>query len=132
MNQFIAENPWDGLRFGALDPTQEGTLTHVVWGTHRYDISVGPNGTAMTRDGILRFQADAGVVVRSYEVSVAGVSFELHSTRGVSVTTSEFAGGKLTLRVDDRPARLLGRDGGSASFAVDAGVHSIRLSTQAR
>jgi hypothetical protein len=68
LEQFIDVNPWDGLRFGALDPPSSGTLRGVSWQHHAYDVTIGPNETTLARGGKIRFHADAGVVVRNYDV----------------------------------------------------------------
>jgi putative isomerase len=56
MEQYIDENPWDGLRFGALNPSESGELRNISWNDHSYDVVVGPKATSLTRDGELRFQ----------------------------------------------------------------------------
>ena len=60
--QYIDETPWDGMRFGALNPSTNGELTNVRWDRHTYDIAVGPDHLAIKRDGNLRLQATAGIV----------------------------------------------------------------------
>jgi hypothetical protein len=84
----------------------------------------------MVRDGTLRFQADAGVVVRRYEVSASAVSFQLHCTRPVTVTSTELEG-KLKVKVDGLPVISMARKGMGVSLAVPAGVHSILISAGA-
>jgi hypothetical protein len=103
--QYIDENPWDGLRFGALNPPQEDTFRGAVWENHYYDITIGPRLTALARDG-KRFEANAGVVVRKYDVAPTRLSFTTDTTRRVKITTVEFDSGTLSLRVDGSPKRL--------------------------
>jgi hypothetical protein len=71
LEQFIDVNPWDGLRFGALDPPSPGTLRGVSLNEHWYEVTIGPNETTLVRDGKTVFHADAGVVTRKYAVSPA-------------------------------------------------------------
>ena len=47
MEQFINQNPWNGLRFGALQPSESGTLRNIDWDNHNYDIEVGPQLTSV-------------------------------------------------------------------------------------
>ena len=125
MEQFINENPWDGLRFGALRPPGKGTLLNVVWDDHRYDIEIGPQLTSVSRDGELRFSADAGVVVRDYKREANSLSFALKSLQPVNVTTREYSSGRLSLRVDDLPLQTLTPQHGAVTFPVPAGSHRI-------
>jgi hypothetical protein len=125
MEQFINQNPWNGLRFGALQPSEGSTLHNVDWDNHRYDIEVGPELTSVTRDGQLRFSADAGVVVRDYKPESNTFSFALKTLQPVSVTTREYASGTLSLKVDDLPVQTLTVQHGAVTFAVAAGSHRI-------
>jgi hypothetical protein len=125
MEQFINQNPWDGLRFGALQPSESGTLHNVYWDNHRYDIEVGPQLTSVTRDGELRFSADAGVVVRDYKPESNSFSFALKTLQPVRVTTREYSSGTLSLKVDNLPVQTLTVQHGAVTFAVAAGSHRI-------
>lgn len=125
MEQFINQNPWNGLRFGALQPSESGTLHNVYWDNHRYDIEVGPQLTSVTRDGELRFIADAGVVVRDYKPESNSFSFALKTLHPVRVTTREYSSGTLSLKVDNLPVQTLMVQHGAVTFAVAAGSHRI-------
>jgi hypothetical protein len=125
MEQFINQNPWNGLRFGALQPSESGTLHNVNWDNHRYDIEVGPHLTSVTRDGELRFSADAGVIVRDYKAESNTFSFALKTLQPVSVTTREYASGTLSLKIDNLPIQTLMVQRGAVTFAVAAGSHRI-------
>ena len=125
MQQFIDENPWDGLRFGALQPPREGQLLGVMWKEHRYDVTIGPALTSVRRDGQTRFDADAGVVVRNYSVTPDGLSFSMRTARATRIETMEANSGAVSLMVDGGPARHLPVRDGVVTFTVPAGSHSI-------
>src|SRR5207249_12054903 len=105
MQQFIDENPWEGLRFGALQPPRECQLLGVMWKEHRYDVTIGPALTSVRRDGQTRFDANAGVVVRNYSVTPDGVSFSVRTVRTTRIETMETKSGAVSLMIDDGPAR---------------------------
>ena len=125
MEQFIDENPWDGLRFGALQPPREGQLLGVMWKGHRYDVTIGPALTSVKRDGQTRFDANAGVVVRNYSVTPDGLSFSIKTARTTRIDTMETKSGAVSLMVDGDPARHLPVRNGVVTFTVPAGSHSI-------
>jgi len=127
LEQYIDMNPWDGLRFGALDPPAKGSFRGEVWHNHTYDVTIGPNRTALNRDGQLRFEADAGVVVRDYQASGSQVTFDIKAKRPVKVNTMEFAAGDLNLRVDGRPAGRVHVQEGRANLQVPAREHIVEL-----
>ena len=128
VEQMLDVNPWDGLRFGALHPTAESDLRRVSWQGHSYDVSIGPDRTDLSRDGVLRFRADSGVVARNYSVSAAGFSATVTSDRSVHVSTSELQAPAVKVRIDNgNPARVKTQNG-MASFSVPAGQHTIEVS----
>jgi len=123
--QFLDENPWDGLRFGALNPDSQGHFRGAMWKNHIYDVTIGPDKTELVRDGKTRFLADAGVVVRSYEVSPAGLSLQVHSERDFRMTTGEFDVGFLNLKIDGKATEQVKVIDGKAGFAVPQGRHTV-------
>jgi mannosylglycerate hydrolase MGH1-like protein len=126
--EYIDENPWDGLRFGVLSPPSVGEFRRAIWEGHTYEITIGPQRTALVRDGHLRFEADAGVVVRKYQTETSHLSFSFTCERAVRVTTAEFASGDLHWKIDGKTAGKVSVSGGRISFDVPAGEHSVELS----
>ncbi|MGC2398879.1 MAG: trehalase family glycosidase [Acidobacteriaceae bacterium] len=123
--QYIDETPWDGFRFGSLNPTDSGELSNVIWNHHRYDIAIGPDHTKMARDRDVRFEATGGIIVRNYALDSRGLSFSVKAMRSVTITTRERPSGTLSLKVDDQAARSVEVQHGSISFTVPAGRHLV-------
>ena len=119
------ETPWDGLRFGALNPRTSGELSNYSWNNHRYNISIGPDRTAVERDSIVRFVANAAVVVRNYKSGSNSFSFTVKTSRLTKVTTRELASGALPLKIDNQPSRSVVVRDGNVVFAVPAGEHRV-------
>jgi hypothetical protein len=127
LEQFIDENPWEGLRFGALNPSSIGEFRGGTWGGHEYELTIGPEKTAMSRDGKLRFEATGGVVVRLYQVGPSALSFTVNSDRGTSVATAEFETGEFTLSIDGKTTGRLTVRQGRLSLDVPAGEHTVQV-----
>jgi Trehalase len=125
MEQFIDENPWDGLRFGALQPSRKGQLVGVIWGEHQYDVTIGPNVTSVKRDGELRFEANAGVVVHDYRFDDHGLSFSVKTLRTTQIKTMEKKAGNISLKVDDHLKKHLDVRNGAISFTLYPGDHKV-------
>ena len=124
IEQYMDETPWDGLRFGALNPHTSGELSNYSWNNHRYNIAIGPDRTAVERDGIVRFEANAGVVVRNYKLSSNRLSFAIKTPRPTKITTRELAGA-LSLKIDERPTKSVVVHHGNVVFAISAGEHRV-------
>ena len=132
LEQYIDMNPWEGLRFGVLGPASSGEFRGSRWNGHAYDVAIGPDRTALSRDGAMRFQANAGVVVRQYQVGSSTLSFSIKSEKGLRITTSEFEAGEYYLSVDGKADGKVSVTQGRATFDVPAGEHRIELSKEPR
>jgi hypothetical protein len=124
IEQYMDETPWDGLRFGALNPHASGELSNYSWNNHRYNIAIGPDRTAVERDGVVRFEANAGVVVRNYELSSNRLSFAIKTARPTKITTRELAG-TLSLKIDERPTKSVIVHHGNVVFGISGGEHRV-------
>lgn len=127
LEQYVDKNPWEGLRFGALGAMETGELQRATWDGRNYDIAVGPNRTAMSRDGKLCFESDAGVVVRQYEAQGTRLSFKIKSERLVHVATWELDSGSFLLTVDARPPARFNVHKGIGKLTLPAGEHTIEI-----
>ncbi|MFN8009286.1 MAG: hypothetical protein U0V70_20120 [Terriglobia bacterium] len=127
IEEFIDMNPWDGLRFGILNPTTAGEFQGALWGKQRYNVVVGPQKTALTRDGQLRFEAEGGVVVRQYRPESSRLSFSLIANQSTSIHSLEFPSGEFQLKVDGKVVGKVKASGGRIRFEVQPGNHQIEL-----
>ena len=127
LEQYIDQNPWEGLRFGALDPPTGGEFRGAIWENHSYDIAIGPGRTELKRDGRLGFEANGAVVVRQYEQRSSRLSFTIKGEQPVQVTTAEFDSGEVNLRIDGRAAGKVGMARGLGRFDVPGGEHIVEL-----
>lgn len=128
LDQYVDVNPWEGLRFGVLNPASDGVFRGVRWRGRTYDVAIGPGKTSLTQDGAVRFEADAGVVVREYAADPARVSFKIDSGKLVHVTTREFASGDFNLQVDGKSAGKVAVRDGIGKLNVPMGEHFIEIS----
>jgi hypothetical protein len=75
-------------------------------------------------DGVVRFEANAGVVVRNYKLSSNRLSFAIKTPRPTKITTRELAGA-LSLTIDERPTKSVVVHHGNVVFAISAGEHRV-------
>ncbi len=92
IEEYIDINPWQGLRFGNLQPAGEGAIERYYVAGSLYDVAMTARSTEVRRDGKLLFQADAAVEIRQVRFN-AGVQGEVR------------AAAPCRLRVGDRAPR---------------------------
>jgi hypothetical protein len=131
LEQYMDSDYWGGLRFGMFDPPADGELRSIRWEGHLYDISAGPDVTRLARDGSVRFEADAGVVVRSYKARPSGLSFLIDVPRHANLITEEFSDGTLSVSIDGKRTTEVPVREGKAKFMVPAGDHEVEVSLRA-
>lgn len=131
LEQYLDANPWDNLRFGALNPPARGEFHGVKLEGHTYAVAIGPGITRLVRDGRTRFEANSGVVVRDYHPKPSELSFTIHAGKLTRVATGEFASGNLLLKIDGKPSGRIAVENGQAVFKVPAGEHRVELRKQA-
>jgi hypothetical protein len=96
-----------------------------LWNHHNYKIAIGPDRTAVERDGVTRFEANAGVVVRDYKRASNRLSFTVTTIRATRITTRELSSGALSLSIDDQPPKTIAAKDGSVVLAIAAGRHRV-------
>ena len=135
--EYIDQNPWEGLRFGMLKAKTDGESSRMQWGPHQYTVAVGPRRTVLTRDGTERFRANRPVVVRSYQRNQGSegkrLSFKTHGLQASRITLSEWDRGLLEISIDTvdsvdsaAPVRVAVMEG-TASFDLAKGKHQVRV-----
>ena len=128
LEQYADMNPWDGLRFGALNPASDGEFRGIRWEGHVYDVRVGPHETAMKRDGTVRFEADVGVVIRQYKADPSRLSFNLTTDTPVRVAVHEFESGTFQIKVDGKASGRVEMHEGLGRLNLPSGTHAVELS----
>ena len=64
IEQFIDANPWQGLRFGNLEPVEEGGIERYPVGDALYDVKLSAGGLRVKRNGKALFATDVPVEIR--------------------------------------------------------------------
>jgi hypothetical protein len=83
--ELIDVNPWHGLRFGNLEPVEEGSLKQYYVAGSLYDVALSGRGLEVQRDGRRLFATDSAVEIRHVEFHQDEVSFEVRTRKPVKV-----------------------------------------------
>jgi hypothetical protein len=85
VEELIDANPWHGLRFGNLDPVEEGSLKQYFVAGSFYDVALSGRGLEVQRDGRRLFATDSAVEIRHVEFHQNEVSFEVRTRKPVKI-----------------------------------------------
>lgn len=79
IEEYVDANPWHGLKFGCLDPVQEGWIRQYPVQDALYDVGMSLNSLQVHRNGRLLFAADAPLEIRNVTFKGQTVSCEIRS-----------------------------------------------------
>lgn len=83
IEELVDINPWQGLRFGNLDPVAPAAIRRYFVGGSLYDVAQSSEGLEVRKDGSMLFAADAPVEIRRVEFQGEEVRYEIRAKRGV-------------------------------------------------
>jgi len=81
IEELIDANPWHGLRFGNLDPVEEGGIEGYPAGGALYDVKLSSSGLQVKRNNKALFATDVPVEVRHVVFDAGRVSGEIRAAR---------------------------------------------------
>jgi hypothetical protein len=85
IEELIDINPWQGLRFGNLEPVAPASIKHYYVSGSLYDVTQSAEGLEVRRDGKLLFAADQPVEIRHVEFVGDQVRFEVRAGKPVKI-----------------------------------------------
>jgi hypothetical protein len=127
VEEYLDFTPWEGFRFGMIDPERKGRLVRAAIQGRSYDVAVSRGEIALNEDGREIFSVDDGAVIRHFLYLENEVSFEI-STKTSSTPTIRIRflkKGKYQLLVDNRIHQI--STGASIKFKIPGGDHKISI-----
>jgi putative isomerase len=85
VEEYIDANPWHGLRFGTLEPVEEGSIKRYPVQNSLYDVALSSKGMEVKRDGRMLFSTDASVEIRHVQFQNGAVTGEIRSRQGGTI-----------------------------------------------
>jgi len=125
LEDYLDFTPWEGFRFGVLNPARKGRLVRVSIQGRSYDVVVSKSETTLIEEGRTVLEADGGAVFRHFLYSEGEVSFEVKSLKALEITIELLKEGKYQLSIDGIEKEIF--KGETAEFDVPEGDHAVLL-----
>ncbi|NDD62547.1 MAG: hypothetical protein EBZ36_00960 [Acidobacteria bacterium] len=124
IEEIFCLDPLSGLDIGSPETITESRILGLQVGNSRLDITHGPSGTTVHRDGKVELECRTAVRLRGYRRQASALSFTVVANREARLAIPGEKGRKLTVSVD---GNILGSTsvGATASFRVPAGAHRV-------
>jgi hypothetical protein len=125
VEEYLDFTPWDGFRFGILNPEEKGTLQHATIQDRRYDVEIAPKRVRLYEDDREIFNVDGGAVVRHFLYTENEVAFEIKVIRPRDIDIHFLRKGKYQLQIDNVLKQVF--RGRSFSFEIPEGNHAVLI-----
>jgi hypothetical protein len=123
VEEYLDFTPWEGFRFGILDPEEKGKLRRLAIQGRHYQVEVSASETKLIEEDKEIVRTDGGAVFRHFLYSENEVSFECKSLKPREVKIRFLKKGKYQMMLDNQLKRIFRGD--SLSFEVPDGEHSV-------
>ena len=125
VEEYLDFTPWEGFRFGMLEPEKKGNLSRISIQERHYDIKISSGEISLKEEGKEIIKVNGGAVFRHFLYSENEVSFEIKALKLREIKVRFLVDGKYQLSVDDQAKRIF--KGDSVKFKVPDGEHNVSI-----
>lgn len=125
LEEYLDFTPWEGFRFGMIDPDERGKLSRISIQDRHYDVEVSSSGVKLKEEGKEILRAKGSAVFRHFLYSENEISFEVITLERREIRVQFLTKGKYELLVDDETKKVF--KGSSVKFRVPEGEHSVLI-----
>jgi len=125
VEEYLDITPWDGFRFGMIDPERRGRLSRISIQERHYDLEISRKKMSLLEEGKTILEANGGAVFRHFIYSENEISFDFKSLETRKIKIRFLAKGKYQLIVDDLDKGTF--DGKQINLKIPAGEHSVLI-----
>jgi len=125
VEEYIDLTPWEGFRFGILQPDKKGEILRIAIQGRHYDIKVSPGETRMKEEGRDIIKANGGMVFRHFLYSENEVSFESTALVPRKIKIRFLTKGKYQFFLDEVQKRIFSGD--SVEIKIPEGNHAVMI-----
>jgi len=123
VEEYLDFTPWEGFRFGILDPEEKGKLRRLAIQGRHYQVEVSSSETKLIEEDKEIVRASGGAVFRHFLYSENEVSFEFKSLRPRDLRIRFLKKGKYQMLVDNQLKMVFRGD--TLRFQLPDGEHSV-------
>jgi hypothetical protein len=125
VEEYLDFTPWDGFRFGMINPEERGRLSRLFIQGRHYDVEVSRSEIKLRQEGREILKANGGAVFRHFLYSENEVSFEVNTLEERQVEVRFLTKGKFELWLDNVPVKVF--KGNSVKIKIPKEEHSVTI-----
>jgi hypothetical protein len=125
LEEYMDFTPWDGFRFGMIQPEKSGKLSRLYIQGRHYDIEVSPKKVRLKEEGKVILDANKAAVFRRFLYSEGEVAFDVTTLKRTEIKINLLAKGRYQIEIDNQPAEIF--EGKSTKFKIPEGEHDVLI-----
>lgn len=123
LEEYLDFTPWEGFRFGLIDPQEKGKLSRISLYDRHYDVEVSPSEIKLKEEGKEIIKTNGGAVFRHFLYSENDISFEVKALEKREIEIKFLVKGKYQYWIDDQIQKPF--KGNSVKIKVPEGEHTV-------
>ena len=125
LEEYMDFTPWDGFRFGMIQPERRGKLSRLFIQGRHYDIEVSRKRVKLREEGRVILEANKAAVFRRFLYSESEVAFDVTTLKRMEIKINFLTKGRYQIEVDNQPAEIF--EGRSTKFKIPVGEHIVLI-----
>lgn len=125
LEEYLDFTPWDGFRFGIINPEKKGKLSRLFIQGRNYDVEVSSSKIKLFEEGREIVKANGGAVFRHFLYSESEISFDIKTLNPREVEIQLLKKGKYQLLIDNQVKKVF--RGKSLEVKIPEGDHSVTI-----
>lgn len=125
LEEYLDFTPWEGFRFGILNPEKSGRMSRIAVQGRHYEVDVSRSRTILREEGREILRANRGAVFRRFLYNEREVSFSVKSLDKTRIRIQLPGRGKYQLLIDGSELQIF--RGRSVRFDVPGGDHAVDI-----
>jgi len=106
LEEYMDITPWEGFRFGVMNPKKKGTLSRMSIQGRHYELKISSKGIKLKEEGKEIIRTNGGVIFRRFLYSESEVSFDISTFEKRKITIRFLNKGKYELMVNDQTIEI--------------------------
>jgi hypothetical protein len=125
LEEYMDFTPWDGFRFGMIQPERTGKLSRLFIQGRHYDVEVAKKKVKLKEEGRVILEAKKAAVFRRFLYSENEVAFTITTLKKNEIRINLLAKGRYQIEIDNQPAEIFG--GRSKKIKIPEGEHNVLI-----
>lgn len=125
LEEYLDFTPWEGFRFGMLEPEGKGKLSRLAIQGRHYQVEVSPSRIKLIEEEKEIIRTNGGVIFRHFLYSENEVSFEFKALKMREIRINFLKKGKYQLLIDNQVKKVF--KARSFKFELPEGEHTVLI-----